>query len=186
MNRPKNYTPPPAGIPAAILCSATVADRPPGVSILDSMTYEYEKSTGRKSALPAAIVAKLEAHARLAELRSETRAVTASMSRPAPHPAVTATPPSLYSFIRNGKLPEGTAEKDLREMLSLARDLIQSYRETTSPAPAPDGTITAAQFTGPPPVKMLKSEFDKMSDSNKSRYIREGGKLVADPKPARR
>jgi len=184
MTSPK-FTPPPAGIPHQILCSATASDRPEGVGILDALTYQHEKQTGRKSQLPAHIIEKLEAHARLAELRSETRSVMAS-ARPQASPAVMAKPTALYDYIRSGKISAATTESDLRDMLKLARDLILSYRETTSPAPAPDGTISAEQFQGPPPPKMFRSEFHKMSDADRSKFIREGGRLVADPKAPRR
>jgi hypothetical protein len=231
---------PTAGIPNQILNSAVHDDRPAGVSLLDSMVHQYEKQTGRKSALPAETVAKLESKLTESQLNTAQRLIRnsagihkqadareaiqlldvvlqklAAKPTPAPAPAKSATAapqptataggtvagerptasapqaaatdkPSLYSFIRNGKLPAGTAEADLRDMLKLARDLIQSYRETTSPAAAPDGLISAEQFAGPPPPRMLKSEFDKLTDSNKSRYIRQGGKLAPDAKPARR
>jgi hypothetical protein len=69
MNRPTNYSPPTAGIPAAILCSAATSDRPAGVSALDALTHEYEKTTNRKSTLPAETIAKLEAKMTLAQLK---------------------------------------------------------------------------------------------------------------------
>jgi hypothetical protein len=69
MNRPTNYSPPTAGIPAAILCSAATSERPAGVSALDALTHEYEKTTNRKSTLPAETIAKLEAKMTLAQLK---------------------------------------------------------------------------------------------------------------------
>jgi hypothetical protein len=69
MTRPTNYSPPTAGIPTAILCSAATSDRPAGVSALDALTHEYEKTTNRKSTLPAETIAKLEAKMTLAQLK---------------------------------------------------------------------------------------------------------------------
>jgi hypothetical protein len=75
MNRPTNYSPPTAGIPAAILCSAATSDRPAGVSALDALTHEYEIQTNRKSTLPAATVAKLEKKLALQELGEVERLI---------------------------------------------------------------------------------------------------------------
>jgi hypothetical protein len=55
---------------------------------------------------------------------------------------------------------------------------------TVAPAIA-EKRITAAEFAIPR-TTMLRSEFDKLSHPERNRYIREGGKLIADPKPAKK
>jgi hypothetical protein len=89
------------------------------------------------------------------------RAPAKPSARPAPAPAKTATATTATTPPR----PTATAP---------------------APAPAQGGFVTAAQFAGPPPPRMLKSEFNKLTDANRSRFIREGGRLVADPKAPRR
>jgi hypothetical protein len=60
----------------------------------------------------------------------------------------------------------------------------------TTPAPSAlsPKLITAAEFsqkqdTAP---RMFKSEFNKLDHSDRNSFIREGGKLIADPKPSKK
>ena len=169
----KKISPSPAGIPQEILCSADLSNRPPGLSAMEFLTAQYEQSRGIES-----------------DLTRRLKAAQKAMTPTGPTASATTRPTPLYEFIRTGQVSASTSARDMRVMLDLARDLILSYGEqaraaaTPAPAPAP-ATITAAEFAGPPPPKMLRSEFDKMTDANRSKFIRDGGKLIADPKPAR-
>jgi hypothetical protein len=49
---------------------------------------------------------------------------------------------------------------------------------------SPITTVTAAAFAKPK-MTMLRSEWKKLSDSDRSRFFAEGGKLVDDPEPAK-
>jgi hypothetical protein len=60
-----------------------------------------------------------------------------------------------------------------------------SATATKPSAPAPLATITANQFAKPE-LRMTRSEFDKLSPADKGRFCAEGGKLVADPNPAKK
>lgn len=54
-----------------------------------------------------------------------------------------------------------------------------------SPQAATTGLITAAAFTAAnQKPAMLRSEFEKLSHANRSAYMKSGGTLAADPKPA--
>lgn len=155
----KTTSPSSAEIPSPILCMDT-STRPPGISTLEFMTAKYEQSRGIASSL--------------------TRKVEAATSGPTASASTGST--SLYQFIRTGQVSASTTARDMRSMLDLARDLILSYGEQTRaaapPAPAPPpATTTAAQFEAPP-LRMSKSEFDKMTPSGKSKFCISGGKLV--------
>ena len=105
----------------------------------------------------------------------------------------------FVQFVRTGKLTGELTQADARRMLDMSRAALLAAKQAAATTPRPSATatpapattpatartISAAEFTGPPPPQMLRSEFDKMTDSQRSRFIREGGKLIADPKPAR-
>jgi hypothetical protein len=139
MTRPTNYSPPTAGIPAAILCSAATSDRPAGVSALDALTHEYEKTTNRKSTLPAETIAKLEAKMTLAQLKQAESLIKNGASgivqqAPArlainylreqllgkPAPAVASTPTaSAPSVARPSQPPAKSTKRTARDFLAL-------------------------------------------------------------------
>lgn len=159
-----------AGIPSGILCSADLTARPPGISALEFLTAKYEAGRGIKSAL--------------------TRKVEAATNGPTAS-AVGSVQDRFLAFVKTGTLAGELSQADARRMLDMSRAALlarPSATATPAPAPAPATarTISAAEFTGPPPPSMLRSEFNKLTDSNRSKFIRDGGKLVADPTPARR
>lgn len=155
-----------AEIPSPILCMDT-STRPPGISTLEFMTATYEAGRGIKSAL--------------------TRKVEAATNGPTAS-ATTSVQDRFLAFVKTGKLVGELTQADARRMLDMSRAaLLARPAATATPAaaPSPGGTISAADFAGPPPPQMLRSEFNKLTDSQRSRFIRDGGKLIADPKPSR-
>jgi hypothetical protein len=60
-----------------------------------------------------------------------------------------------------------------------------AVKPTNAAPPATSGFVTAKEFAVEP-MKMQKTEWDQLTDADKSRFFREGGKLVADPKAPRR
>jgi hypothetical protein len=141
MTRPTNYSPPTAGIPAAILCSAATSERPAGVSALDALTHEYEKTTNRKSTLPAETIAKLEAKMTLAQLKQAESLIKNGASgivqqaparlainylreqllgKPAPAAAVASSPTaSAPSVARPSQSPAKSTKRTAAQFLAL-------------------------------------------------------------------
>ena len=127
------------------------------------------------------VFAKLELRQAEADARQALAAVRAQLQK-------VGTDPALIAAVENHITRDRAPSKPSAAPRPQARPAPRPAPVATAPAPAPaqSGFITAEEFQGPPPPRMLKSEFDKMKDSDRSKFIREGGKLVADPKPARR
>jgi hypothetical protein len=134
---------PSAGIPEHLLVQNFA--RPAGVSLLDAMTHQHCKDTGRKSYLPASTAAKIE-------------------GKPAP---VSSNPPhgvanQFDRFLQTGQHAAIYQQRDTKALLDMARSVILHMAENKSAAasakaatpkptaaPSTPSTPSAAKPTAP-------------------------------------
>jgi hypothetical protein len=76
------------------------------------------------------------------------------------------------------------ATKAKQAALEAARKSQSIMKTPITPTPAPITTITAAAFAKPK-MTMLRSEWKKLSDADRSRFFAEGGKLIEAAEPAK-
>jgi hypothetical protein len=112
--------------------------------------------------------------------RREAMAAAAKAAKPpSPSKPVAAAPAKVSTPAPVAKSPAPAAKAPASNLTGHAR--VSAAFAKASPAPSKPGEniklISAADFSGPR-LKMTRDEFAKLSPSEKSRFAREGGKLV--------
>jgi hypothetical protein len=80
------------------------------------------------------------------------------------------------------KLAATKAKQAALERAKISQSIMKNT--VTTPTKATTGTITAAAFAKPQ-MTMLRSEWQNLSNADKSRFFAEGGKLVEAAEPAK-